>query len=48
MMLLYWRCVNTEFTEALSNSDSISHYFQIFYKLNNQSINPENNQQINP
>ncbi len=30
------------------NCDSISHYFLIFYKPNNQSINAENNQQINP
>ncbi len=33
---------------ALGNCDGISHYFHCFYKPNNQSINRENNHQINP
>ncbi len=30
---------------ALGNCGGISHFFQIFYKLNNQSVNGETNQQ---
>ncbi len=33
---------------TLGNHDGISHNFLNFYKPNKQSINQDNNQQINP
>lgn len=33
---------------TLGNCDGVSHYFEHFYKTNNEPIHGENNQQINP